>query len=62
MLMSVWVWLGAIMVGLSLGLLGSGGSFMTIPILIYVVGQEEKVAFASALAIVGVCIAWFWPR
>jgi uncharacterized membrane protein YfcA len=53
MLMSVWVWLGAIMVGLSLGLLGSGGSFMTIPILIYVVGQEEKVAFASALAIVG---------
>lgn len=53
-LTSVWVWIGAILVGLSLGLLGAGGSFMTIPILVYVVGQEEKVAFASALAIVGI--------
>jgi len=53
-LTSVWVLFGALMVGLSLGLLGAGGSFMTIPILVYVVGQEEKVAFASALAIVAV--------
>lgn len=44
---------GAIVVGLSLGLLGSGGSILTVPILIYLVGQSDKVAIASSLAIVG---------
>lgn len=47
------VWLGAIAIGLSLGLLGSGGSILTVPVLVYWVGQDEKVAFASSLAIVG---------
>lgn len=46
-------WLGAIAVGLSLGLLGSGGSILTVPILIYLVGQSDKVAIAGSLAIVG---------
>ena len=46
-------WLGAILVGLSLGLLGSGGSILTVPILIYLVGQPDKLAIASSLAIVG---------
>lgn len=45
--------LGAIAVGLSLGLLGSGGSILTVPILIYLVGQSDKVAIAGSLAIVG---------
>lgn len=49
----IWVWLGAIAVGLSIGLLGSGGSILTVPILTYLVGQPEKVAIASSLAIVG---------
>jgi len=40
-------------VGLALGLLGSGGSTLTVPILVYVVGLEEKTAIASSLAIVG---------
>ncbi|MBO6656116.1 MAG: sulfite exporter TauE/SafE family protein [Pseudomonadales bacterium] len=43
---------GALLVGLSLGLLGSGGSILTVPILVYLVGQDEKVAIASSLAIV----------
>ena len=46
-------WIGAIAVGLSLGLLGSGGSILTVPILVYLVGQADKVAIASSLAIVG---------
>ncbi|MCG8462709.1 MAG: sulfite exporter TauE/SafE family protein [Holophagales bacterium] len=46
-------WLGAISIGLSLGLLGSGGSILTVPILVYVVGEPEKVAIAESLAIVG---------
>lgn len=44
---------GATVVGLSLGLLGSGGSILTVPILIYLVGQSDKVAIAGSLAIVG---------
>lgn len=43
----------AILIGLSLGLLGSGGAILTVPALIYIVGQDEKVAIASSLAIVG---------
>ena len=44
----------AILIGLSLALLGSGGSILTVPALTYVVGQDEKTAIASSLAIVGV--------
>jgi hypothetical protein len=51
--MVIWTWVGAILIGVSLGLLGSGGSFLTVPVLVYLVGLDEKVAFASALAIVG---------
>ena len=44
---------GALVIGLSLGLLGSGGSILTVPILAYVIGQPEKLAIAGSLAIVG---------
>lgn len=47
------VLLAALVVGALLGLLGSGGSIVTVPILTYVVGQEEKVAIAGSLAVVG---------
>ncbi len=46
-------WIGAVAIGLSLGLLGSGGSILTVPVLIYFVGQSEKVAIAGSLGIVG---------
>jgi uncharacterized protein len=46
-------WLGALVVGLSLGLLGSGGSILTVPILVYVIGESPKLAVAASLAIVG---------
>jgi len=51
--MSVSAWIGALLVGLTLGLLGSGGSMLTVPILVYLVGQPDKVAIAGSLAIVG---------
>ncbi len=44
---------GALFVGLSLGLLGSGGSILTVPVLVYLVGQPEKEAIAESLGIVG---------
>lgn len=46
-------WLGAAAVGLSLGLLGSGGAILTVPILVYLVGHDEKSAIVESLAIVG---------
>ncbi|MGE3182063.1 MAG: sulfite exporter TauE/SafE family protein [Phycisphaerae bacterium] len=45
--------LGALIVGLSLGLLGSGGSILTVPLLVYLVGHTEKASIAESLAIVG---------
>ncbi len=50
-------WIGAICIGLSLGLLGSGGSILTVPVLVYLVGQEEKVAIAGSLFVVGTIAA-----
>lgn len=49
----IWAWFGAAAVGLSLGLLGSGGAILTVPILVYLVGHNEKSAIAESLAIVG---------
>ena len=48
---------GALAIGLSLGLMGSGGSILTVPVLVYVVGQPEKVAITGALLVVGVIAA-----
>ncbi len=45
--------LGAVAIGLVLGLLGSGGSILTVPILVYLADQPGKVAIAESLAIVG---------
>lgn len=50
-------WLGALAIGLSLGLLGSGGSILTVPVLVYLVGQEEKVAIGGSLLVVGAIAA-----
>lgn len=47
-------WIGALAIGLTLGLLGSGGSILTVPVLTYLVGQDIKVAIAGSLMIVGV--------
>jgi uncharacterized membrane protein YfcA len=49
--------LGALLVGTSLGLLGSGGSILTVPILVFALGHPEKVAIPESLAIVGATAA-----
>lgn len=49
--------LGAIAIGLSLGLLGSGGSILTVPVLHYLLGQPEKLAIAGSLLVVGLIAA-----
>ncbi|GAB3021912.1 sulfite exporter TauE/SafE family protein [Bowmanella dokdonensis] len=39
-------------IGLSLGIFGSGGSVLTLPLLVYLLNQEAKVAVAGSLFIV----------
>jgi uncharacterized membrane protein YfcA len=47
----------ALLIGVSLGLLGGGGSILTLPILTYAVGMETKEAIAASLFVVGVTSA-----
>jgi uncharacterized membrane protein YfcA len=56
--LNVFIVLGAVLIGLSLGLLGSGGSIITVPLLIYVADEPAKLAIAESLFIVG-CISAF---
>jgi uncharacterized protein len=43
----------AVAVGISLGLLGGGGSILTVPLLAYVAGLDAKHAIATSLLVVG---------
>jgi uncharacterized membrane protein YfcA len=47
------VLISASFIGLSLGVLGSGGAILTVPLLIYGLDYTEKLAIVSALVIVG---------
>jgi len=48
---------GALAIGLSLGLLGSGGSILTVPVLHYLLGQPEQAAIGGSLLVVGAIAA-----
>ncbi len=43
----------AALVGLSLGLMGGGGSILTVPIFVYVLGFDPKLSIAMSLPVVG---------
>lgn len=43
----------AVLVGVSLGLLGGGGSILAVPLLVYVAGMDAKEAIATSLLVVG---------
>lgn len=47
----------AVLVGITLGLLGGGGSILTVPLLVYVAGMDTKEAIATSLLVVGVTSA-----
>ena len=40
-------------IGLSLGLLGGGGSILTVPVFVYILGFGAKESIAMSLAVVG---------
>jgi uncharacterized membrane protein YfcA len=47
----------SVAIGVSLGLLGGGGSILTVPILVYVLGLDARPAIATSLLVVGVTSA-----
>lgn len=51
--MAILGYLLAALVGISLGLIGSGGSILTVPILVYIMGVNPVLATAYSLFIVG---------
>jgi uncharacterized membrane protein YfcA len=55
--------LGAVGIGLVLGLTGAGGSILTLPVLVYLAGIEPREAVSLSLIIVGAAaLAGAWQR
>ncbi|MEV7372284.1 sulfite exporter TauE/SafE family protein [Streptomyces sp. NPDC090301] len=52
--MTVLVVVASLLIGVSLGVLGGGGSILTVPILVYLAGQGTEEAVATSLFVVGV--------
>jgi len=52
-LVSLFGYLGALVIGIVLGLIGGGGSILTVPILVYLLGINPVAATAYSLFIVG---------
>ncbi|MCW1926041.1 sulfite exporter TauE/SafE family protein [Luteolibacter arcticus] len=50
-------WLGAALIGLSLGLTGAGGSVITLPVLVYLAGVPPREAVGLSLLVVGAAAA-----
>jgi len=46
-------YIGALIVGLVLGLIGGGGSILTVPLLVYLLGYNPIIATAYSLFVVG---------
>lgn len=51
--MEILGYLSAILIGISLGMVGSGGSILTVPVLVYLMGIDPVLATTSSLFIVG---------
>jgi uncharacterized membrane protein YfcA len=48
---------GALAIGIALGLLGGGGSILTVPVFVYAAGLDPKVAVAASLPVVALTSA-----
>lgn len=52
-MLSVFGYLAAIFIGLSLGIMGGGGSILTVPVLVYLMGVNPVMSTAYSLFVVG---------
>ena len=48
----------SVLMGIALGVFGGGGSILTVPILVYVLGMGAKEAIALSLLVVGATSTW----
>ncbi|MCE3260331.1 MAG: sulfite exporter TauE/SafE family protein [Bacteroidetes bacterium] len=61
--MEVAGYLSSIIIGISLGLIGGGGSILTVPVLVYLLNVEPVTATAYSLFIVGTSsLIGAWPK
>lgn len=51
--MEILGYMAALLIGLSLGLIGGGGSILTVPVLVYLIGLSPVISTAYSLFIVG---------
>lgn len=52
-MIEIFGYIGALLIGVVLGLIGGGGSILTVPIFVYVLGIEPVIATAYSLFVVG---------
>ena len=61
--MEIFGYLASLLIGLSLGLIGGGGSILTLPVLVYLFGVSPTLATAYSLFIVGAAsLVGAWPK
>ncbi len=53
LMLEIFGFISAVLIGISLGLIGSGGSILTVPVLVYLFNVEPVIATAYSLFIVG---------
>lgn len=53
--MDILGYIAAILIGFTMGLLGGGGSILTIPVLVYLLGVDPLLATSYSLFVVGTC-------
>ncbi|MDE3212468.1 MAG: TSUP family transporter, partial [Bacteroidota bacterium] len=51
--MEIFGYLASLMIGISLGLIGGGGSILTVPVLVYLFGTNPVLATSYSLFVVG---------
>src|SRR5688572_15965099 len=51
--MEIFGYIAALLIGLTLGLTGSGGSILTVPILVYLMNLDPVISMAYSLFVVG---------
>ncbi len=51
--MEILGYIASVLIGVSLGMLGSGGSILTVPVLVYLMSVNPLLATTSSLFIVG---------
>jgi uncharacterized membrane protein YfcA len=61
--MEILGYLASLIIGISLGLIGGGGSILTVPVLVYLMGVDPVSATAYSLFIVGLTsLVGAWPK